>query len=125
MRPFTPAAFSDRVRSSCHVDLEWQVRLLLLHTHGGLFIDGTVLLTAPLSANILTPISSPATTPSKDGPFAFVGFFNERNMVGCARPVIETSFLLAPPRHPLVRAWLNEFSSLPNSSCTAQSVRDW
>ena len=63
-----------------------------------------MLLTAPAGSWLLQ-----GAAPHERNHPSLLAFFNERNMVGsCARPVIETSFLLAPPRHPLIKAWLDE-----------------
>jgi hypothetical protein len=75
------------------------VRLALLHKHGGVYMDASVIATEPLDWIIQNGV----------GYSFFQAFFNQNNMnISCQAPVIETSFLSAPPRHPLVSAWLDE-----------------
>jgi hypothetical protein len=111
------------------------VRLWLLYEHGGLFMDSSVLLAANID-DLLGIASGGGGGVSR----ALIGFFNERNMRGsCARPVIETSFLAAPPRHRLVREWLAELIAAVNGSfpggegggaeapppCTTGRISEW
>lgn len=80
------------------------IRLALLHRHGGVYLDASVVLTQPLDWIV---------GKSHKGHNFFQAFYNPRNMsMSCSVPVIETSFLAAPPNHPLVQGWLERMLSL-------------
>lgn len=88
------------------------VRFHLLETYGGVWIDASILLLAPLDTVIDTSRSN-----------VFQALHNPDNCPeGSSHrfPVIETSMMYSPRRHPLIRAWL---SSLNLKGCCNPSVR--
>jgi hypothetical protein len=81
------------------------IRLALLQKYGGIYMDATVFVTEPLDWIIGDGV----------GYSYFQAFVNQKNMnLTCQTPVVETSFLAAPPNHPFVNAWLDELSTLEN-----------
>lgn len=88
------------------------LRLELLSRYGGVWLDATIALTEPLDWIF---------GDDKRGHLYFQAVFNPRNMnMGCDVPVIETSFLYAPPNHPLVVEWLRRLKQLDN--CEARTL---
>lgn len=80
------------------------VRLLLLKYYGGVYMDATVIATQ--SFDWLSPADG-------SGFQMFQAMYNPKNTTeGCDAPVIETSFMVAPPHHKLVTAWLEELDQL-------------
>ena len=72
------------------------IRLSLLHRFGGVYMDATCILTENLDWITVD-----------DGLQMFQAYYNPRNMtLGCRKPVVETSFLVAPAAHPFVAHWL-------------------
>lgn len=89
------------------------IRLALLSCHGGIYLDATVIMTEPLDWVL---------GKDKRGFGFFQAMFNPKNMnLGCDIPVIETSFLSAPPNHPFVAAWFERLLQL--EGCSATSLR--
>ncbi len=75
------------------------IRLALLQKHGGIYMDATVILTEPLDWVI----------GDGSGYNFFQAYANQRNMnISCQVPIVENSFLAAPPNHPFINEWLNE-----------------
>lgn len=70
------------------------VRAMVIHEHGGLWLDASILLMAPLSKWVK--------------PTHFTGF----NITYRDRPVYENWAFAAPPRDPFVREWLNTFLTM-------------
>ena len=67
-------------------------------------MDATVILTEPLDWILGKNLT---------GPNFFQAMYNPRNMtISCKVPVIETSFLVAPPAHPLIHNWLSRMMEL-------------
>tara|TARA_B100002052_G_scaffold298981_1_gene334550 strand:+ start:2502 stop:3518 length:1017 start_codon:yes stop_codon:yes gene_type:complete len=78
------------------------IRLSLLHRFGGVYMDATCILTENLD-----------WVATDDGLQCFQAYYNPRNMtLGCHKPVIENSFLVAPAAHPFVTQWLATLSEL-------------
>ena len=74
------------------------IRIELLHKHGGVWMDSSVIL--------LQSLESWEVLNKADDFYCFSAFFNSNNMSkGCMFPVIETSFMISPPKHKLVSAW--------------------
>ena len=89
------------------------IRLALLARYGGVYLDATVLLTGPLDWVLGA---------EKQSYWQFQAMYNPTNMtIGCDAPVIESSFLFAPPNHPLVTCWLARIMSA--SDCRDSSLR--
>ena len=88
------------------------IRLELLKRYGGVWLDATIALTEPLDWIL---------GDEKHGHLYFQAMFNPRNMnIGCDVPIIENSFLYAPPNHPLVVEWLRRLKQLDN--CEARTI---
>lgn len=81
-------------------------RLYVLKKHGGVYLDSTVL--------GLRKVKLPPRT--------FHAFFNERNMMSCHLPVIETSFLASYPNHPLVSNW---YDLMDHIGCQSVNRSKW
>ena len=87
------------------------IRLALLQKYGGVYMDASVILTEPLDWII----------GDGTGHNYFQAFVNQRNMnISCQVPVVETSFLAAPPNHPLISAWFKELQTL--RYCTGDTM---
>ena len=90
------------------------IRLALLQKYGGVYMDASVILTEPLDWII----------GDGTGHNYFQAFVNQRNMnISCQVPIVENSFLAAPPNHPLISAWLDELKTLRH--CTADTMRTY
>lgn len=88
------------------------IRLELLKRYGGVWLDATIAITEPLDWII---------GDDKRGHLYFQAMFNPKNMnIGCNVPIIENSFLYAPPNHPLVVEWLRRLKQLDN--CEARTI---
>ena len=86
------------------------IRLTLLETYGGVYMDASVILTTPLDWVVDAGLDR------------FQAFFNPDNMTeGCDVPVIENSFLAAPPGHPFVTSWLSHLKRL--KTCTSDEIK--
>ena len=87
------------------------IRLALIQKYGGVYMDASVILTEPLDWII----------GDGTGHNYFQAFVNQRNMnISCQVPVVETSFLAAPPNHPLISAWFKELQTL--RYCTGDTM---
>lgn len=89
------------------------IRLALLAKYGGVYMDATVVITEPLDWIL----------GHKDrGHQYFQAMFNPQNMnISCKVPVIENSFMAAPPEHELIKTWLARISSLDD--CQSSSIK--
>lgn len=88
------------------------IRLALLSRYGGVYLDASVIMTEPLDWIL---------GQDKRGYGFFQATFNKKNMtLGCHIPVIENSFLSAPPNHPLVVSWFERL--LRVQDCSAASL---
>lgn len=84
------------------------IRLLLLKQYGGIYFDATVV------------VSDFDWLLNQAQSNVFYAFYNRRNMtVGDDVPVVENSFLMAPPAHPLIGAWIDELMRL-TTHCSAK-----
>lgn len=79
---------------------DW-LRLALLRRHGGIWLDASLFLTAPLDW-----VQEFATRHE----IGYVGFFIDKFTVDRARPVIENWFMAACPSHPFIEALYAEFT---------------
>jgi hypothetical protein len=90
------------------------IRLALLLRYGGVYLDASVIMTEPLDWILGR---------DKQGYGFFQATFNTENMtLGCNIPVIENSFLSAPPNHPLVVSWFERLLRVPD--CSAASLNE-
>ena len=88
------------------------IRLALLRRYGGVYMDATVILTEPLDWIMDKKLR---------GHNFFQAMYNPSNMtMSCSVPVIESSFLFAPPEHPLVSKWLERMMEL--KQCTSEEI---
>lgn len=92
------------------------IRLALLHKYGGIYLDATVVLTAPLDW---------FWDGARDG-YLFQAYYNPFNMIFGSQdfPVVETSVMFAAkPGLPIVKAWLDAISTI--GECTFDARERW
>ena len=84
------------------------IRLSLLHRHGGVWLDASVLL--------LKGLDEWEFLGSEGADRCFSAIFNARNMsTTCDYPVVETSVMASPPGHKLVEDWMNRMYRVEGS----------
>ena len=96
--PEIPAVL-DQVSPAKRAD--W-IRLELLRLHGGIWVDASSILTAPLD----WVLEQQARTPAD-----FVGFYLERHTRDAAYPVVENWFMAAPPGSRFIADLQHEFTT--------------
>lgn len=91
---------TDLPRAFEHLPAQRQteyIRLSLLEKYGGVWLDATVITTAPLNADW-----DPKT-------YDVGGFYADHFTTDSAHPVLESWFISAPKNSPLIRNWKREF----------------
>ncbi|MDF1486079.1 capsular polysaccharide synthesis protein [Ramlibacter sp. H39-3-26] len=96
--PSIPSAL-DGVSEAKRAD--W-VRLELLRRHGGIWLDASTILTAPLDWVLARQAEAQCD---------FVGYYLERYTSDAAYPVVENWFMAAPPESPFIADLQREFST--------------
>lgn len=92
------------------------VRLELMSKYGGVYLDASVI----MSTNFETWLFRDDMSYN-----CFHGVYNKKLMtVDCARPMIETSFLAAPPQHSIIIKWLQQFKTI-KAPCNVTNVLDY
>jgi hypothetical protein len=81
------------------------VRMHLLAKYGGVWLDASCLLAAPLHffQDVFSPVGR-----------EFAGFFLEKFTTHPCYPVVENWAFAARPGSPFMQAWLHKFMSIPN-----------
>jgi hypothetical protein len=81
------------------------VRVHLIAKYGGVWLDASCLLAAPLQfvEDVFSPVGR-----------EFTGFFLEQFTTHPCYPVVESWAFAARPGSPFMQAWLREFMSVPN-----------
>jgi len=78
---------------------DW-IRLALLARHGGIWLDSSIILTAPLDWMLQK---------QQDSGAQYLGYYLDRYASGIDRPLVDSWCMAAPPASPFVCAWLALF----------------
>lgn len=76
------------------------IRLQILERYGGIWMDSTMLCSAPLDFILEQQLTTKAS---------FVGYYIAGYTTDPTYPIIESWFLAAPPKSPFIRDWNKEF----------------
>lgn len=87
-------------RATVHQRADW-IRLELLRRHGGIWLDASTLLTAPLD----WVFDAQAACGSE-----FVGFHIQQSQADARYPVVENWFMAAPPGSRFIEDWQHAFT---------------
>ena len=82
------------------------LRLALLKEHGGIWVDASMYIIAPVSSLFEPP----------KGASFFRGYFNPLNSPDPVHPVIEVAAMYCSPGHPLVVKWLSKIRDMVSCS---------
>ena len=92
------------------------VRLELMAKYGGIYMDASVIMTTSFETWLFTDSTAYE---------CMHAVYNSKLMsVDCDHPMIESSFLVAPPGHSVIVKWLEQFKRV-NSPCSSNDIIEY